>query len=105
MDDIKKSDIEHLAESIEKKSEISEQPITMVSFKDLFTPSFMANNTQFPTFSGLLIEGNYIVNSFEEFMANINPQFDEFINKTTNFHSWDEMQSAAVTDYLESKKS
>lgn len=100
MSDINTSDLEHLAENLEKSAEKSEKSMSMVSFKDLFTPSFMTTYTDFANFSELLIVGKFNVNSLEDFMAILDEEFDEFIKKTTKFQNWEEMQSTAVADYL-----
>ncbi len=100
MSDLKKTDLEDLAESLEKHANENERPVSMVSFKDLFTPSFMAKHTQFANFSELLIFGKFNVNSLEEFMALLDDKFDEFVKQTTQFQSWEEMQSTAVAEYV-----
>lgn len=104
MSDLKKSDLESLAEDLEKRANENEKPVTMVSFKDLFTPSFMAKYTQFANFSELLVFGKFNVNSLEDFMALIDEKFDAFINQTTQFENWEEMQSKAVADYVKTLK-
>lgn len=100
MSDLKKTDVEIIAEELENRSKKNERPVTMVSFKDLFTPSFMSSYTQFANFSELLIVGEFNVNSLEEFMALLDEKFDEFIKRTTQFQSWEEMQSKAVEEYV-----
>ena len=102
MSDLSKSDLESLAENLEKRANENEKPVTMVSFKDLFTPSFMAKHTQFANFSELLICGEFKVNSLEEFMALLDEKFDAFVKQTTQFQTWEEMQSAAVAEYVKS---
>ena len=105
MNDNKKSDLDRLTESLEKKAEQSQKPLGMVSFTDLFTPSFMTTYTQFANFGELLVVGQFKVNSLEEFMALLNEDFDKFIEKTTKFKSWEEMQSTAVADYFKRQES
>lgn len=102
MSDLKKSDLEKLAEDIEKRANEKEKPVTMVSFKDLFTPTFMSKYTQFANFSELLVFGEFNVNSLGDFMALLDDKFDAFIKKTTQFETWEEMQSTAVADYSKS---
>ncbi len=97
MNNIPDSDFDKLAEDIEKNSKKS---MGMVSFNDLFTPSFMTSYTKFPTFNGLLEAGKFDVKSLEDFMAILDAKFDVFINKTTKFKTWEKMQSAAVAEYL-----
>jgi len=91
------SDIDKLAEDIEKNAK---QSMGMVSFNDLFTPSFLTSYTQFSNFNDLLEAGKYNVKSIEDFMAIQDAKFDVFINKTTKFKTWEKMQAAAVTEYL-----
>ncbi|HZK53101.1 MAG TPA: hypothetical protein VFC84_02710 [Desulfosporosinus sp.] len=101
MSDINASDMDELAKKLEKSS--AEQPdksMNMVSFKDLFTPTFMTTYTDFADFNELLTVGKFNVTSLEEFMALLDKEFDVFINKTTKFKTWEEMQSTAVADYL-----
>ena len=101
MSDINTSDMDKLAENLEKSSEKSDKSMSMVSFKDLFTPTFMTTYTDFADFNELLIVGKFNVNSLEEFMALLDKKFDVFINEKTKFKNWEEMQSTAVADYLE----
>jgi len=103
MNDNNKSDLERLTESLEKKQ--SQKPLGLVSFTDLFTPTFMSTYTQFANFGELLVVGKYKVNSLEEFMALLNEEFDKFIDKTTKFKTWEEMQSTAVSEYFKRQES
>jgi len=100
MSDINESDLKKLAENLEKADK-EEKAMSMVSFKDLFTPAFMSSYTDFANFSELLVVGKFNVNSLEEFMALLDKEFDVFINEKTKFQNWEEMQSTAVADYLE----
>ena len=100
MSDIKASDLEHLAKSLEKSADETNKSMSMVSFKDLFTPTFMAAYTDFANFSELLVVGKFNVNSLEDFMALLDKEFDKFIKKTTKFQNWEEMQSTAVANYM-----
>ncbi|MCO1601913.1 hypothetical protein [Desulfosporosinus nitroreducens] len=104
MNDNNKSDLDRLAENLEKNAEKSEQKLGMVSFTDLFTPSFMSTYTQFANFGELLTVGKFNVNSLEDFMALLNDDFDLFIKKKTKFKNWDEMQSTAVSDYFKKQE-
>lgn len=99
MSDINTSDLDKLAENLEKTDK-SEKSMSMVSFKDLFTPDFMTTYTDFANFSELLIIGKFNVNSLEDFMAILDNKFDKFIKKTTKFQNWEEMQATAVADFL-----
>ncbi|EGW38253.1 MULTISPECIES: hypothetical protein [unclassified Desulfosporosinus] len=98
MSDIPDSDLDVLAKDMEKKA--AEKSMSMVSFNDLFTSSFMTTHTKFSNFKELLDAGKYNVNSLADFMAILDAKFDVFINKTTKFQTWEKMQSAAVDEYL-----
>lgn len=101
MSDINTSDMDKLTENLEKSAEQPDKSMSMVSFKDLFTPAFMTTYTDFADFNELLKVGKFNVNSLEEFMALLDKEFDVFINEKTKFQNWEEMQSTAVADYLE----
>lgn len=101
MSDIKTSDMDKLTENLEKSAEQPDKAMSMVSFKDLFTPTFMTTYTDFADFNELLIVGKFKVTSLEEFMALLDTKFDVFINEKTKFQNWEEMQSTAVADYFE----
>lgn len=97
----KRTDLERITDEIEK----SDRKFSgMVSFNDLFTSSFLTSYTQYPNFKALLDAGNYDVNSLADFNAILTPEFDEFINKNTKFHSWQDMQTAAVNQYFKRKE-
>ena len=98
MNNIPDSDLDNLAKDIEKNAKKSS--MGMVSFNDLFTPSFMTSFTKFSNFNELLETGKFNVKSLEDFMAILDAKFDVFINKTTKFQTWEKMQSAAVDEYL-----
>lgn len=96
MSDTNNSDLDHLVENLEKKNE----QLKMVSFNDLFTSSFLTSYTEFSNFKELLDAGNFKVNSLEEFQTILNNEFDEFINKTTKFKTWEEMQKTAIDEFF-----
>ncbi|AET66999.1 hypothetical protein Desor_1337 [Desulfosporosinus orientis DSM 765] len=98
MNDKDQADLDRFTNNLEKNADSS--PMKMVSFTDLFTPLFMSKYTQFANFGELLTFGKFNINSFQEFLALLNEDFDEFIKKTTKFKSWEEMQSTAVSNYF-----
>lgn len=102
MSDIPDSDLEILARDLEKKADRS---MSMVSFNDLFTTSFMTTYTQFSNFKDLLDAGKFNVNSLQDFTAILDDKFDVFLNKTTKFPTWEKMQSTAIAEYLKRKES
>ncbi len=101
MTDIKDSDFETIAKSLEKNLERSAgKSHQIASFNDLFSSSFMTCHTQFSTFKELLDTGKFDVKSLEDFNSILNSKFDEYISKTTKFQNWEEMQSNAVAEYF-----
>lgn len=70
-----------------------------VSFDVLFNPSFMRKNTQFNTFEDFLTDGNFVVNSQEDFEAIPDKDIDDHVSKTTKFNNWQEMLDTAATEY------
>ena len=93
-DDLEKSitDLQNQVEELPK-----EQSVT---FEELFHQSFMKAHTKFSTFDELLLAGNYVIHSQEDFDAIPQSELDAFISKNTTFDSWDDMLSTAGTEYL-----
>ena len=71
-----------------------------VSFDELFTYSFMKDNTNFTSIDELLESGNFIVNSQEDFESLPEDELDVHIANTTKFSTWDEMFSSASESYI-----
>lgn len=72
-----------------------------VSFEELFTYSFMKDNTNFTSIDELLKSGNFIVNSQEDFESLPEDELDVHIANTTKFSTWNEMFSSASDLYLD----
>jgi len=69
------------------------------SFEELFNLGFMDKNSDFGTFEEFLDYHGFEVNSYEDFMAIDEDEFDEAIRKSTCFNSWKEMYKAAGEEY------
>ncbi|MDR3599714.1 MAG: hypothetical protein P4L49_04420 [Desulfosporosinus sp.] len=98
INNIPDSDLDNFAKDLEKNAK--QQSMNMVSFNDLFTPSFMTSHTQFSNFKELLDTGKFNVKTLDDFMAILDAKFDAFINKTTKFKTWEKMQSTAVAEFI-----
>lgn len=70
------------------------------SFEELFNVSFMNKHTSFTNFNDFLVAGGFIVNSAEDFKAIPDDEFDEYIQKSTKFTSWSQMQEEATGEYV-----
>ncbi len=70
-----------------------------VSFRDLFSPTFMQANTQYGSFSELLEASPFPVETKEDFAKIPDEEWDAYIRQSTRFSSWKEMQSAAAKEY------
>lgn len=71
-----------------------------VTFDELFTESFMNKHTSFTNFNDFLVAGGFIVKSAEDFKAIPDDEFDEYIQKSTKFTSWSQMQEEATGEYV-----
>lgn len=70
-----------------------------VSFDDLFTTPFMRKHTNFSTFDEFLNDGNFVVNSEEDFENIPDVDMDNHVRKSTKFSSWEEMLTTASEEY------
>ncbi|MGF7059244.1 hypothetical protein [Brassicibacter mesophilus] len=74
-----------------------------IPFENLFTKSFMLKYTNFTTFDELLEDGNFVVNSEEDFKAIPDDEFDKHIAATTRFSKWEDMLNHATEIYVSKK--
>ena len=70
-----------------------------VSLVELFTDEFMRQHTPYASLEELFTEGHFEVNSKEDIEAIPDKEMDDHVAQTTEFDSWEDMQSAAVKDY------
>lgn len=71
-----------------------------VSFDVLFNASFMRRCSKFSSFSDFLEDGNYHVESQEDFEAIPDDEFDIHVRNKTKFKSWKDMFQTASNDYV-----
>ncbi|MGB4660174.1 MAG: hypothetical protein WBI07_13415 [Mobilitalea sp.] len=85
--------------SLEKK--VKSLDGSEIPFDDLFNKNFLNKYTSVSTFDEFLIQGNFIVDSKEDFEAIPDKEFDEYVAKVTKFKNWDAMFSKATDTYLD----
>lgn len=74
-----------------------------VSLGELFTTEFMQRHTPYESLEELFIAGHFEVNSKEDLEAIPDEEMDAHVAQTTEFDSWEDMQSAAVKNYTAKK--
>lgn len=84
--------------SMERKAKELEKGVT-VSFGELFNPLFMQKHTIFNSFEEFLSEGNFIVNTQEDFEAIPEQDLDTHVAHKTKFENWAEMSEQAAGEY------
>lgn len=70
-----------------------------VSFKDLFTESFMLKHTGMQSMSKFLKTGGFHVESTKDFEEIPDDVFDKHVQKFSDFNSWKAMLDKAVEEY------
>lgn len=74
-----------------------------VGVHDLLTPEFMSLHTRFPSFDAMLDSSTWDIASQEDFDAIPDEPWDEYVRETTDFHTWQEMLSAAGEEWIASQ--
>jgi hypothetical protein len=74
-----------------------------VSFSELFTTSFMQDNTNFATIDALIEAGGFKVETMDDFKAIPDELWDEHIAKTTKFANWHEMMEEAGAEWAKTQ--
>lgn len=70
-----------------------------VPMTDLFTNTFMSENTTFSDAQTFFDSSGFDFNSQEAFEAIPQEELDSFVNKTTDFENWQEMITEASKIY------
>jgi hypothetical protein len=74
-----------------------------VSFSEIFTDTFLSENTAFANFDELIEASGFKVESQKDFEAIPDQEWDEFILTNTNFENWQEMLDVAGLVYAQKK--
>lgn len=71
-----------------------------VSFADLFTEKFMRKHTDVASFEEFIENSQWEVASEDDFEAIPDEKFDEYVDKHSDFGSWEDMFGAAGTEWI-----
>lgn len=71
-----------------------------ISLDALMSPSFISNCSQYSNFEELVEGSGFKVESKEDFAAIPDQEWEQFIQTSTSYESWIEMQQAAGIDYV-----
>lgn len=83
---------------LEKMAENNPNP--QISYKDLFSPTFMQKYTNFANIDFFI--QNLKLKDFSQ-LEQMNPaDLDNFVQKETHFKTWQEMQQVAINNYMSS---
>lgn len=88
-----KEELQGLAERLEQAG--GELPMTV-----LFTDNFMKSFTEFTSLEEFFDESPWRVESDDDFEAIPADEFDAYVDKHTDFDSWDAMLRAAGREYI-----
>lgn len=73
------------------------------SFADLFNPNFITTYTNFNNLNEMFEKSPFTVKSEEDFLAIPDDEWEKYVQETTSFGSWEEMQIKANEVYTLSK--
>lgn len=74
-----------------------------VPFEVLFDDTFMQNYTSFQNIQELLKNSGFTISSNEDFQKVPDQEWDEYIQKVTEFPNWEEMKQTAGVQYMKKK--
>jgi hypothetical protein len=74
-----------------------------VPLKELMPPAFVAGCSSFGSLEELFAGSPFKINSTDDFKAIPDADWDAFIQSSTSFASWREMQHAAVREWTRRK--
>lgn len=75
------------------------QNTTQVSWTTLFNPRFMQKHTDHQTMEDMFKASGYSIESKDDFLAIPDAEWNAFVQKTTRFTSWEEMQRTAGLEF------
>lgn len=74
-----------------------------VSFGELFSAEFMNKCSSYDSFNELCEASPFTIETKEDFEAISDTEWDDFIEASTSYGSWQEMLKAAGSAYLQKK--
>lgn len=92
--------LEDLEEELQGLAERLEQAGGEIPMTELFTDNFMTSYTEFSSLEEFFDESPWVVESESDFEAIPADKFDTYVDKHTDFDSWDAMLHAAGREYI-----
>lgn len=89
-------DLKKISDNAEKLSQKDS-----VNLRELFNDQFISKNSSFTSLGDLLDKSPFVVKSEEDFLAIPDDEWEKFITENTNFSSWEKMQDAAHSEWLD----
>lgn len=83
------------------EDKVKELDGSKIDFDILFNTEFMKQHTNVSTFDEFLIQGNFHVETEEDFEAIPDKDFDIYVATKTDFSSWEDMLDTAMSVYLD----
>ncbi|MCD9539591.1 hypothetical protein [Photobacterium carnosum] len=74
-----------------------------VSLLELMPDSFMSKNSNYTSLQELFDSSGFKIDSVEDFSEIPDEKWDAYINSSTTFENWDQMQEEALNLYIGSK--
>lgn len=68
------------------------------SFEEMFPPSFMRKYTNYTNIVDFFDDCGFPYETKEQFEAIPDKEFDSYVNRVTNFKSWEDMMKSGATD-------
>ena len=96
-DDLQKqlSNLEKAANEVAEKYNGS-----IVDISELLTCDFMEAHTEYSDYAEWFEDGGYLLESQEDFDALSEKDIDSYVQKTTDFDSWEDMLGEAATEQI-----
>lgn len=93
-----KEKLEQMKNNLQKIA--AQNPQKEVSYQEIFSNSFMQKYTQFANF--IFFMKGLKIDDFSKIEKLKSDTLNDFVQKNSHFKTWEEMQQAAVNDYMNS---
>ena len=93
-----KEKLEQMKSNLQKIA--AQNPQKEVSYQEIFSNSFMQKYTQFANF--IFFMKGLKIDNFSKIEKLKSDTLNDFVQKNSHFKTWEEMQQAAVNNYMNS---
>ena len=93
-----KEKLEQMKSNLQKIA--AQNPQKEVSYQEIFSNSFMQKYTQFANF--IFFMKGLKIDNFSKIEKLKSDTLNDFVQNNSHFKTWEEMQQAAVNDYMNS---